>query len=102
MLQLDQVDLLLLHWPCDTFEETMAAYRVMEDAVEAGKARAIGVSNFNASMVDRIARAAKVKPAVNQCAFSVAGHTDDTWGRDDATVRMCKKHGITFEAYSPL
>lgn len=102
MLQLDQVDLLLLHWPCDTFEETMAAYSVMEDAVAEGKARAIGISNFNASMVDRIARAAKIKPAVNQCAFSVAGHTDDTWGRDDLTVETCKKHGITFEAYSPL
>lgn len=101
-LGVDYVDLMLLHWPCDTFEETLAAYSAMESMVTAGTAKAIGVSNFNASMVDRIVRAAKIKPAVNQCGFSVAGHTDDTWGRDDATVAMCKKHGITYEAYSPL
>lgn len=101
-LNLSYVDLMLLHWPCDTFEETMAAYHVMESMVAAGTAKAIGVSNFNASMVDRIVKAANVKPAVNQCGFSIAGHDNATWGRDDATVATCKRHGVTFEAYSPL
>ena len=48
------------------------------------------------------AAAAKVKPAINQCGYSIAGHTLDAWGRDDATVAACKKHNVTFEAYSPL
>ena len=93
MLGLDSVDLLLLHWPCDTFNETLAAYRVMEAAVAAGKARAIGVSNFNASLVDQLVAAAKIKPAINQCGYSIAGHSSGRWGRDDATVAACKKHG---------
>ena len=101
-LGLQYVDLMLLHWPCDTFEETLATYQAMERMIAAGTAKAIGISNFNASMVDRIAAAATIPPAVNQCGFSIAGHTNGTWGRDDATVAMCKKHGITYEAYSPL
>lgn len=43
-----------------------------------------------------------MKPSVNQCAFSIAGHFDGQWGRNDATVEMCRKHNITYEAYSPL
>ena len=43
-----------------------------------------------------------IKPAINQCAFSIAGHAAEEWGRDDATVAACKHHNITFEAYSPL
>merc|ERR1711871_258209 len=82
-LGLDYVDLMLLHWPCDTFEETLATYRQMEDMVAEGTARAIGVSNFNASMIDQIVGKAKIKPAINQCGFSIAGHSNDTWGRDD-------------------
>ena len=101
-LNLDYVDLMLLHWPCDTFEETLTTYRVMEDMVAAGTAKAIGISNFNATMVDQIVKAAKIVPAVNQCGFSIAGHDNATWGRDDATVEMCKHHGVSYEAYSPL
>lgn len=101
-LGLDYVDLLLLHWPCDTLDETMAAYRAMEAAFAAGKARAIGVSNFNASLVEAVVAQAKVKPALNQCAFSIAGHSDGAWGSDDATAEACRRLGVTFEAYSPL
>merc|ERR1712185_453973 len=43
----DQVDLLLMHWPCTKFEDTVAVYKVMESFVAKGKARVIGVSNFN-------------------------------------------------------
>lgn len=101
-LELDYVDLMLLHWPCDTFEESMSAYRAMEDMVELGTARAIGVSNFNASWLERLYNEAKVKPSINQCALSIGDHTSSLWGRDDATVEMSKKLGVTFEAYSPL
>ena len=80
----------------------MSAYRAMEDMVEAGTARAIGVSNFNASWLERLYNEAKVKPSINQCALSIGDHTSSLWGRDDATVEMSKKLGVTFEAYSPL
>ena len=48
-LQMPFVDLLLLHWPCGTVKQTVAAYRQLEPFVHSGKARAIGVSNMNAS-----------------------------------------------------
>ena len=102
VLGLEYVDLMLLHWPYDTFEESMSAYRAMEDMVASGTARAIGVSNFNASWLERLYNEAKVKPSVNQCALSIGDHTSPMWGRDDETVKMCKKLGVTFEAYSPL
>eukprot|EP00658_Telonema_sp_P-2_P073516 TRINITY_DN6259_c0_g1_i5.p1 TRINITY_DN6259_c0_g1~~TRINITY_DN6259_c0_g1_i5.p1 ORF type:complete len:352 (+),score=86.44 TRINITY_DN6259_c0_g1_i5:95-1057(+) len=102
-LGLEYVDLMLMHWPCDRFEDTLATYQVMEGMVAAGQARAIGVSNFNAPLIDRLVRHARVKPAVNQCGLSVADHTmTPEWGRDDATVEMCKRHNVTFQAYSPL
>jgi diketogulonate reductase-like aldo/keto reductase len=80
----------------------MSAYRAMEDMVSSGTARAIGVSNFNASWLERLYKESKVKPSVNQCALSIGDHTSPLWGRDDETVAMCKKLGVTFEAYSPL
>ena len=88
-LGLDYVDLMLLHWPCDTFEQSMTAYRALEDMVSDGTAKAIGVSNFNASWLEKLYKEAKVKPSVNQCAFSIGDHTSPMCGRDDETITMC-------------
>jgi len=78
-------------------------------------ARAIGVSNFNASALKRLLRHARTKPAVVQNALSVAGHPAPhrgegtacsegapLYGSDDATLRFARRHRITFAAYSPL
>ena len=101
-LGLSYVDLMLLHWPCDTFEESLSTYKAMEKMMVRGTTRAIGVSNFNASWLERLYAEAEVKPSVNQCALSIGDHTNSLWGRDDETVATCKKLGVTFEAYSPL
>jgi 2,5-diketo-D-gluconate reductase A len=104
VLGLDYVDLMLLHWPCDDFEDSVATYKAMEPLVKAGKARAIGISNFNASAIEALMPRVSVRPVINQCGYSVAGHFESTslWGRDDATQRACDAHNITFSAYSPL
>ena len=65
------VDLLLLHWPCDHLADTLSSYAALKDALAKGLTRAIGVSNFNASMLKKILPAVKVKPAVNQCGHSI-------------------------------
>ena len=65
VLGLPYSDLLLLHWPCDNVEETVHTYRAMEEALRAGKARAIGVSNFNASALGAILPRVNVKPVLN-------------------------------------
>jgi len=97
-----QVDLLLLHWPCANFQDTLIAYRMMETAVSEGKARAIGVSNFNHSLLADLAKVAKVKPAVTQNGYSVGNHRDASVGSDDDTLGYCKKSGVKLSAYSPL
>lgn len=62
-LQSDYVDLLLIHQP---FGDYYGTYRAMEEAYRAGKARAIGVSNFYPDRFLDLAHFAEVKPAVNQ------------------------------------
>lgn len=62
-LKTDYVDLLLIHQP---FGDYYGTYRAMEDAYKAGKARAIGVSNFYPDRYLDLAHFAEVTPAVNQ------------------------------------
>jgi diketogulonate reductase-like aldo/keto reductase len=95
------VDLLLLHWPCDTIEGTILAYQLLERALKQGKARAIGVSNFNSTMLEALLARTSVLPAVNQCGFSILANQSH-WGRDRTTLLYCRSHGITYAAYSPL
>ena len=102
LLGVDQVDLMLLHWPCTTTEQTIATYRALEEFALAGKARAIGISNFNASMIDTLYAAPgglRVRPSINQCGFSIGGHNNSSFGRDFATLAKCKEKGITYSAY---
>lgn len=104
LLGLKRVDLMLLHWPCETMAETVASYHALEEFALAGKARAIGISNFNASMIDALYASGplRVKPAVNQCGFSIGNHNNESYGRDFQTLAKCKEKGITYSAYSPL
>lgn len=62
-LQSDYVDLLLIHQP---FGDYYGTYRAMEEAYKAGKARAIGVSNFYPDRFVDLAEFCEIKPAVNQ------------------------------------
>ena len=62
-LQTEYVDLLLIHQP---FGDYYGTYRAMEEAYRAGKARAIGVSNFYPDRFIDLAEHVKIKPAVNQ------------------------------------
>jgi diketogulonate reductase-like aldo/keto reductase len=62
-LRTDYIDLILIHQP---FGDYYGSYRAMEEAYEAGKVRAIGVSNFYPDRYIDIEHFAKIKPAVNQ------------------------------------
>jgi diketogulonate reductase-like aldo/keto reductase len=66
-LGLDYVDLYLLHWPTPSvFDATIACWRAAERIRSEGRARAIGVSNFNPGHLDRLIAATGTVPAVNQ------------------------------------
>lgn len=100
-LQLDYLDLYLIHWPNpvsvrDHWEEANAeAWRAMEEAVEAGKIRAIGVSNFRAKHLDALLKTAKIKPVVNQIFLNPSDMQPEV-------VAYNQAHDILSEAYSPL
>ncbi|KAJ5833149.1 hypothetical protein N7474_001460 [Penicillium riverlandense] len=70
-LQLDYVDLYLIHAPffATTESELQTAWAAMEQVKEAGQARSIGVSNFLQSHLETILKTATVTPAVNQIEF---------------------------------
>jgi len=101
---LEYADLIILHWGCLTLEETVATYKGLERAFAAGKARAIGISNFNASAIEALLPEVSIKPAYNMCGRSIGKHKQEEKknGNDDVTRATCDKHGITYGAYSPL
>ena len=92
-LQTDYVDLLLVHWPVNgTYLET---WRALETIYKEGKARAIGVSNFNIARLKDILNHGSIKPAVNQMEFHPLCQEEDI-------KNFCDKHDIYLEAWSPL
>ncbi|GKX27936.1 glyoxal reductase [Vallitalea longa] len=93
-LQLDYIDLYLIHWP-KSYEKTRASWRAMEELYEEGKICAIGVSNFNIHHLDDLIKNAKILPAVNQVECHV--------GLQNRVLQeYCNKFGIYLEAYAPL
>jgi len=93
LLQMDYVDLYLIHWP--VAGKSMESWKVLEEIYKSEKARAIGVSNFMEKHIDALLHEAKIVPAVNQ----VECHPHLS---QQPLVDYCKKHGIVFEAWSPL
>lgn len=67
----------------------------MEEQVEAGKLRNIGISNFNASQIERVCSNAKIKPAVLQVELHA-------YMQQKELRKVCKDNGIAITAYSPL
>src|ERR671916_2837093 len=67
-LGFDHVDLFLIHWPLPTLYDGdyVSTWRVLEELKADGRARSIGVSNFQVDHLERLAAEADVVPAVNQ------------------------------------
>lgn len=77
------------------YEENRKVWRALEDALEAGKLRAIGVSNFLEGDLENIFAACRVKPMVNQILCHVGNSPLDL-------IDYCRKRDIIVEAYSPV
>ena len=93
LLQLNYVDLYLIHWPVPG--KTLESWKVLEDIFKSGRTRAIGVSNFVQRHLDFLLQHAKIVPAVNQ----IQCHPYFT---QQPLVAYCEKLGIACEAWSPL
>merc|ERR1719361_1720947 len=100
----------MMHWACDRMDDTVNAYKEMENFMKTGKARALGVSNFNGQMLQELIQRTSIKPVINQVGFSVGNHASSPkdipskqhWGSDEQTYETCKKLGVTLQAFSPL
>lgn len=100
-LQLNDVDLYLIHWPANArnysnWQKANAdTWLAMEELQSEGKIKSIGVSNFWPEHLESLLKTAKVKPAVNQIEFH-PGY----WQPE--VSKFCRAHGIVVEAWSPL
>ena len=102
---LDYLDMMIIHSPQPWVEVNQsenryiegnrAAWRALEDAMKAGKLRAIGVSNFLKEDIDSLWETAEIKPMVNQVLCHISNTPLDLIG-------YCQGKGIVMEAYSPV
>lgn len=91
-LDTDYIDLLLIHQPAGNY---LAGYRLMEQAYEAGKVRAIGLSNFNVDQIEEIMSVCKVRPTVLQTELH-------PYNQEPKLKKLLKENGIVSQAWYPL
>jgi diketogulonate reductase-like aldo/keto reductase len=104
-LDMDYVDLMLIHSPQPWahfreednhfFEGNLEAWRALEEAYEAGKIKAIGVSNFQQIDLKNLIENGKVKPMVNQVLAHITNVPTDV-------IEYSQSQDIVVEAYSPI
>ena len=99
-LDTDYLDLYLIHWPRYTLDgewkqTCIDTWKAMEELYEAGRVRAIGLSNFLPHHMDVILDNCNIKPMVNQLEVH-PGYTQE------ATIRYCQERDILVQAWSPL
>ncbi|MFJ6573482.1 aldo/keto reductase [Streptomyces sp. NPDC091292] len=94
-LGLDRVDLYLIHWPTPARDKYIDTYKAFEKILADGRARAIGVSNFEPEHLERLIDATSVIPAVDQ--IELHPQLQQREARE-----YHAEQGITTEAWSPL
>jgi 2,5-diketo-D-gluconate reductase A len=96
-LGFEYVDLFLIHWPLPTLYDGdyVSTWQTLEEFQQDGRARSIGVSNFQVEHLERLAADADVVPAVNQIELHpyLLNADVDAYGRE---------HGIATQAWSPI
>ncbi|PJM75231.1 aldo/keto reductase [Bifidobacterium simiarum] len=91
-LGMDYVDLYLIHWPADGWQD---AWEAMGELYTDRRVRAIGVSNFQIHHLEELATISDITPAVDQIESS------PQFGNGEV-IEYCRAHGIAVEAWSPL
>lgn len=100
-LQLDYLDLYLIHWPIakaskeNWKEANKESWRAFEELYKQGKIKAIGVSNFLPHHLKPLMEAATIQPMVNQIEIHPSMLQEET-------VSFCKAHNILVEAWAPF
>jgi 2,5-diketo-D-gluconate reductase A len=96
-LGFDHVDLFLIHWPLPMLYDGdyVSTWQALEELHADGRARSIGVSNFEVEHLERLAAECDVVPAVNQIELH-------PYFQNDAVRRYGEEHGIATQAWSPI
>jgi len=95
-LQMDYVDLLLIHWPeKNNFDLTVETWQALIDLQAKGLCRSIGVSNFSISLTEKLLEEIDVVPAVNQVEFHIFLYQKEL-------LEYSRQKNIQIEAYSPI
>ena len=94
LLDVDQIDLLLIHWPSKTvpIANTIASLNACK---QAGWTRHIGVSNFTVDLLAEAWAATDAPLVTNQCEYH-------PYLNQDAVMAACREYGMIFTAYSPI
>lgn len=92
-LQLDYVDLYLMHWP--VAGKRLESWKVLEEIYKTGRAKAIGVCNFTEEHLAELIDNCEIVPMVNQVEFH-------PFLNQKMLQEYCNEHNIHIEAYSPL
>ena len=95
LLGMDYVDLYLIHWPAPKQDRYVDTWRALEAIRRDGRARSIGVSNFNAPHLEKLLAASTEVPVINQVEIQ-------PWLQQRALRDFDAAHGIVTEAWSPL
>lgn len=91
-LKTDYIDLMLIHRP---YGDYMPGWRALEEAVDAGKIRSIGISNFDEKQTAALLRQARIKPVVNQ----IECHP---YYQQNCLRQYLQENGILVGAWYPL
>jgi len=96
-LRTDSVDLFLVHWPLPTLYDGdyVSTWRTLGEFLADGRAKAVGVSNFQVAHLERLAAETDLLPAVNQV------EVHPYFGNEQVRAYGAE-HGIVTEAWSPI
>lgn len=100
-LNIDYIDLLLIHWPIpqgknDEWKKlNQKTWKAMEEYYDAGLIKAIGVSNFLEHHLNNLLESARIMPMVNQLEIH-------PYYQQQSTVKFCQDKGIIVESWGPL
>ncbi|WP_294129495.1 aldo/keto reductase [uncultured Clostridium sp.] len=91
-LQVDYIDLYLIHWPNKLNSETWKAF---EHLYKTGKVKSIGVCNFKIGHLEELKKTAEIMPMVNQVEIHPQSSKNDM-------LRYCEENNIQLVAWSPI
>ena len=101
-LRTNYIDLYMLHSPLADGGLQRETWRAMEDLVDEGVIKALGLSNFDSRNIKDLMEYARIKPVVLQNKFDIYHIAKQIDDRGDDVLATCEEFGIRLVAYSPL